>query len=194
MKIKKSIVLQNKNIDYTLRKSNRTKRVRLSVSCDGSVAVTIPYSLTENVAERFLQEKVNWLFSRLEFFKQFEGRIIIKKTIKDYAENKEKALSLVKSKVVYFSKLYEFEYNRISVKNQKTRWGSCSKKRNINFNYKIVFLPEKLVDYIVVHELCHTKELNHSKNFWNLVAEILPDYKKLRKEIKQISLGLNRRN
>ena len=194
MKIKKSIVLQNKNIDYTLRKSNRTKRVSLSVSHDGSVAVTIPYSLTENVAERFLQEKANWLFSRLEFFKQFEGRIIIKKTIKDYAENKEKALSLVKSKVVYFSKLYEFEYNRISVRNQKTRWGSCSKKRNINFNYKILFLTERLADYIIVHELCHTKELNHSKNFWNLVKEILPDYKKLRKEIKQISLGLNRRN
>ena len=192
MKIKKSIVLQNKNIDYTLRKSNRTKRVSLSVSHDGSVAVTIPYSLTENVAERFLQEKANWLFSRLEFFKQFEGRIIIKKTIKDYAENKEKALSLVKSKVVYFSKLYEFEYNRISVRNQKTRWGSCSKKRNINFNYKILFLTERLADYIIVHELCHTKELNHSKNFWNLVKEILPDYKKLRKEIKQISLGLNR--
>ena len=194
MKIKKSIVLQNKNIDYTLRKSNRTKRVSLSVSHDGSVAVTIPYSLTENVAERFLQEKANWLFSRLEFFKQFEERIIIKKTIKDYAENKEKALSLVKSKVVYFSKLYEFEYNRISVRNQKTRWGSCSKKRNINFNYKILFLTERLADYIIVHELCHTKELNHSKNFWNLVKEILPDYKKLRKEIKQISLGLNRRN
>ena len=192
MKIKKSIVLQNKNIDYTLRKSNRTKRVSLSVSHDGSVAVTIPYSLTENVAERFLQEKANWLFSRLEFFKQFEERIIIKKTIKDYAENKEKALSLVKSKVVYFSKLYEFEYNRISVRNQKTRWGSCSKKRNINFNYKILFLTERLADYIIVHELCHTKELNHSKNFWNLVKEILPDYKKLRKEIKQISLGLNR--
>jgi len=192
VKIKKSIVLQNKNIDYTLRKSNRTKRVSLSVSHDGSVAVTIPYSLTENVAERFLQEKANWLFSRLEFFKQFEERIIIKKTIKDYAENKEKALSLVKSKVVYFSKLYEFEYNRISVRNQKTRWGSCSKKRNINFNYKILFLTERLADYIIVHELCHTKELNHSKNFWNLVKEILPDYKKLRKEIKQISLGLNR--
>ncbi|OGZ67188.1 MAG: hypothetical protein A3D35_03560 [Candidatus Staskawiczbacteria bacterium RIFCSPHIGHO2_02_FULL_34_9] len=186
------MVLQNKNIDYTLRKSNRTKRVSLSVSHDGSVAVTIPYSLTENVAERFLQEKANWLFSRLEFFKQFEERIIIKKTIKDYAENKEKALSLVKSKVVYFSKLYEFEYNRISVRNQKTRWGSCSKKRNINFNYKILFLTERLADYIIVHELCHTKELNHSKNFWNLVKEILPDYKKLRKEIKQISLGLNR--
>lgn len=103
-------------------------------------------------------------------------------------ENKEKAVALVKNRVEYFSKLYGFEYNRISVRNQKTRWGSCSKKRNINFNYKMVFLPERLADYIVVHELCHTKELNHSKNFWSLVKEILPDYNELRGEIKRINL------
>jgi len=186
--MEKSIVLQNKKIDYTLKKSNRAHRVRLSVSHDGSVAVTIPYGLRESIAEGFLKEKVNWLFSQLDFVKQFEGRIVIKKTKRDYKLNKEKTLEFVKSRVEYFSKLYRFEYNRILVKNQKTRWGSCSKKGNINFNYKIVFLPERLADYIIVHELCHTKELNHSKSFWNLVAEILPDYQELRREVKRISL------
>lgn len=186
--MEKSIVLKNKKIDYTLKKSSRARRVRLSVSREGLVAVTMPYGLRESVAEKFVFEKIDWIISRLNFVKQFEGAIVIKKNKRDYVKNKERALSFAKSRVVYFSNLYGFEYHRISVKNQKTRWGSCSKKGNINFNYKIVFLPERLADYIIVHELCHTKQLNHSKNFWNLVAKILPDYKELRKEVKRIRL------
>lgn len=186
--MEKSIILQNRKIDYTLKKSNRARRVRLSVSYDGSIAVTIPHALQESIVEGFLKEKVNWLFSQIDFVKQFKGKIVIKKTKRDYTANKEKALCLVRNRVEYFSKLYGFEYHRISVKNQKTRWGSCSKKQNINFNYKILFLPERMADYIIVHELCHTKQLNHSRNFWNLVGGILPDYNNLRREIKQISI------
>ena len=77
-----------------------------------------------------------------------------------------------------------FTYNRISVRNQKTRWGSCSSKNNLNFNYKVVFLPDNLTRYLIIHELCHLKYLNHSKEYWGLVKSIFPGYKKVQKELK----------
>ncbi len=108
---------------------------------------------------------------------------IPKRNPRDYSRNKERVLSLVNYKIAEWNKIYNFEFNRISIRNQKTRWGSCSRKKNLNFNYRIMYLPEKVIDYIIIHELCHLKEFNHSKNFWNLVQVALPDYK----EIKKIS-------
>jgi len=94
---------------------------------------------------------------------------------------------LVKDKIEVFNKIYGLiPLNRIAIRNTKSRWGSCSTKGNLNFNYRIVFLPPKLADYLIVHELCHLKEFNHSKRFWDLVARAVPDYKKLQKELKKI--------
>ena len=76
-----------------------------------------------------------------------------------------------------------FLFNRITIRNQKTRWGSCSSKKNLNFNYKIVKLPKNLAKYLVIHELCHLKHMNHSKDYWELVKIYCPDYKNLRKEL-----------
>jgi predicted metal-dependent hydrolase len=100
-------------------------------------------------------------------------------------------LIIAKAKVKQWNLYYNFSHRKISVKNQKTRWGSCSKKGNLNFNYKIVHLPENLVNYLVVHELCHLKEFNHSKNFWSLVGQTVPDYKKLRRELRSFGVSLS---
>lgn len=102
-----------------------------------------------------------------------------------YAKYKELALEIAHRKMEEFNKVYNFKYNRISIKNQKTRWGSCSKSGNINFNYKIALLSDRLTDYIIVHELCHLGEFNHSKNFWNLVEKTIPDYEQRREELKK---------
>jgi predicted metal-dependent hydrolase len=99
-------------------------------------------------------------------------------------ENKDKALQIAKDRINHFNKYYNFQFKNITIKNQKTRWGSCSRKGNLNFNYKIALLPENISDYIIVHELCHLKEFNHSKRFWDLVAETIPDYLILRKKLK----------
>jgi hypothetical protein len=103
---------------------------------------------------------------------------------KDFKENKNKAHKLISERISYFNQSGEFPVGKVSIKNQKTRWGSCSGKRNLSFNYKLLFLPENLRDYIIIHELCHLKEMNHSKNFWNLVAGRVPDYKALRRQIR----------
>ena len=103
---------------------------------------------------------------------------------RNYLKYKEPARELVLRRVEYFNNIYNFSYGRISIRNQRSRWGSCSKKGNLNFNYKIVLIPEKLADYIVVHELCHLGEFNHSPNFWALVARTFPDYQKIKQELR----------
>ena len=107
---------------------------------------------------------------------------------KEYIFYKYHALELVKNRLAYFNTMYHFKINRVSIKNQKTRWGSCSKKGNLNFNYRVALLPPHLADYVIVHELCHLGEFNHSPNFWKLVARGIPNYKKIKREFKKISL------
>lgn len=182
--MKQQIRVCDKNIDYTLKVSKRARRIRLAVYHDGGVVVTVPQGVHPKIVDKFLTEKASWIIKKLDYFKQVEGKIVLKTSKKDYLERKAEAFRFIEKKVKYFNKFYNFEYNRICVKNQKTRWGSCSKKKNLNFNYKIIFLPENMANYIVVHELCHLKELNHSYKFWNLVATTLPDYKNIKKEFK----------
>ena len=117
-------------------------------------------------------------------------RIKSKKRKAEYLKYKDRAKIFVINKIAELNKNYGYEINRITIRNQKTRWGSCSKKGNVNFNYKIVLLPEKLAEYIIVHEICHLGEFNHSANFWNLVAQTVPDYKEKRKELHKAGMSL----
>jgi predicted metal-dependent hydrolase len=94
------------------------------------------------------------------------------------------AKKIIYDKLQYYSKLIGVTYNDIRITEQKTRWGSCSKKRNLNFNWKIIMAPENVLDYVVIHELCHLIHLNHSKDFWNTVSSIIPDYSDRRKWLK----------
>jgi predicted metal-dependent hydrolase len=110
-----------------------------------------------------------------------------------YMTNKEAARTLVKERVNHFMDHYGLRHNisvgRIAIRNQKSRWGSCSKKGNLNFNYKLAFMPPPIRDYVIVHEICHIKEFNHGRGFWQLVSETVPDWKKLRKELRRMERG-----
>jgi hypothetical protein len=105
---------------------------------------------------------------------------------KHYLEHKELARSLAHSRLEYFNQHYNLPYKRVAIKNQRRCWGSCSSLRNLNFNYKIYFLPPHLRDYIIVHELCHLVELNHKQEFWNLVAQQIPEYQSCVAELKVV--------
>jgi len=102
----------------------------------------------------------------------------------NYFKHKEAALGLAVDRANRYAGIYRCRFNKITIKNQKTRWGSCSKKGNLNFNYRILFLPEETRDYIVVHEICHLKELNHSRKFWALVAQVFPNHKEIRRGLR----------
>ncbi len=99
---------------------------------------------------------------------------------------RESARKLVHMKLEYFNQFYNFSYKKVFIKNQKTRWGSCSSNNNLNFNYRIVDLAPELQDYLIVHELCHLQEFNHGKAFWDLVATQIPNYETLRKKLHHI--------
>ena len=103
-------------------------------------------------------------------------------------KRKRQAHDIIINRINYFNERYQCRINRITVRNQRRRWGSCSRKGNLNFNYRIVRLPLSLVDYIVVHELCHLRELNHSRAFWQLVADTLPDFKERRSALRKVVL------
>jgi len=179
----------NEEIPYTVKKSKRAKRMRLSVYGDGSVVVTLPHKARENIVEAFINEKRGWLLNKLAFYKQFANTNIAptlsnKLRRKDYLKHKTQARVLVQERIEHFNKTYQYSYNKIFIRNQKTRWGSCSNKGNLNFNYKVLFLPEALRDYVIVHELCHLKEFNHSHKFWQLVSVAISDHSEIRKELK----------
>jgi len=101
-----------------------------------------------------------------------------------------RAADLVDSIIETVSQEHTFEYNRITIRNQRTRWGSCSSKKNLNFNYRIIFLRPELAKYLVVHELCHLVHMNHSRSYWSLVASLVSRYKKLQRELKKMNVNI----
>ena len=171
-------------IEYKIKESKRAKRMRIAVYCDGRVVVTVPRGFPERMLERFIADKKDWIMEKVQRFLRAPHGLVRKYARGDFKKYKDEAKVLVEERIAYFNQFYGFKYNKINIKNQKTRWGSCSRKGNLNFNYKMLFLAPEVQDYIVAHELCHLKEFNHSKNFWNLVAQVLPEYKKLRGGLK----------
>lgn len=105
---------------------------------------------------------------------------------KHYLEHKEQARTLVLARLAYWNQHYNYSYNRVAIRNTRSRWGSCSELGNLNFSYRILFLPQEITDYIVVHELCHLKELNHSRAFWELVEETHPHHLELRSALRAL--------
>ncbi|GIW69904.1 MAG: hypothetical protein KatS3mg101_0651 [Patescibacteria group bacterium] len=103
---------------------------------------------------------------------------------KHYKQNKKRANLIITKLARHFAALYNVKINRISIRNQKTRWGSCSKSGNLNFNYKLIFLPQELRNYVIIHEICHLLEFNHSKKFWAQVEILVPNYKEVRKVLR----------
>jgi predicted metal-dependent hydrolase len=182
---KKQIQLNDRNIEYTLKTRRNSRRVSLAIHCDGSFVVTAPKRASSGMVENFIIQKAQWVVSRIDYFKSLGLNLFHKDSKADYLKYKESARLLVEEKLQKFNEVYKFTFKQVSIKRQKTRWGSCSKKGNLNFNYKIALLPENLADYLVVHELCHLKEFNHSQKFWNLVGLAIPDYKARRRELKK---------
>lgn len=155
--------------------------MRLAIQPDGAVVVTVPHFFGLGSVERFVARHSEWIHRTVEKTKR---RIVVRLKKSEVPLLKKRALSLAHERCEYFAGLYGFTYRKISVRAQKTRWGSCSRNGNLSFNYRIAALPPRIADYIVVHELCHLGEMNHSKRFWALVAKTVPEYAAIRKELR----------
>jgi predicted metal-dependent hydrolase len=112
-----------------------------------------------------------------------------KKPSPKYLKRREGARGFIHARLEYWNQFYNFKYNRVSIKDTKTRWGSCSKRGNLNFSYKLALMPEHLADYVIVHELCHLKKFNHGPKFWKLVGEAMPDWQERRMELKKVRIS-----
>ncbi len=177
--MQKQIKVKGRIIEYKLRLHARAKSLRLSVYADGQIVVTRPRYISSRLAERMIREKQSWLIDKIDTMSKEKNM-----PLGSYETDKREAGKLIILRLKYFSELYQLKYQKISVRNQRTRWGSCSRQGNLNFNYRLLHLPSNLRDYIIVHELCHLQEFNHSKKFWELVARAIPDYIKIKKELR----------
>jgi predicted metal-dependent hydrolase len=183
---KESLLVLNKTIEYSIKESKLAKRMRVAVYADGDVVATKPVGVNLEMLKEFVNSKKEWVAKKIE-----EKKIQIVPELKEnsrmhYLLHKIEARNLVKAKLEKWNNDLGYEYKDIKVKQLKSRWGSCSSGKDLCFNYKILFLPEIMQDYIVVHELCHLKEMNHSKKFWALVGELIPDYQKINKLMRKI--------
>lgn len=179
-----TIFLHNREVEYQVRKHKRAKRVNIRLYDRRNIRVTVPRWVPYKAGEKFLHSQKKWLTKNLKQLEK-ENNTFGTLTRKDYLANKEKARRFLYKKIEQFNQYYGFSYNKIFVKDQRSRWGSCSSKGNLNFSYKVIFLPWYLADYIIVHELCHLGEMGHSPEFWQLVVLTIPDYKKRRKELRK---------
>ena len=161
-----------------------SKRKTLSVSVrNGKVTVRSPLGLSNARITEFLENHRKWIEKHLE-----KSRII-KDTTEEMSKAqiealRKKARSILTNKTEHYSKIMGLKYGRITITGAKTRFGSCSSKGNISYSYRLMLYPEEAIDYVVVHELAHLKEMNHSKRFYALVENILPDYKERIKLLK----------
>lgn len=172
-------------IRYEVKISKGARTMRLSVHPDGKIIVSKPRLVPDFLVAKFVEKHADWIEKKLEHIKKHPAPLLGKLTVRDYKAHKELARALVIERVQFFANKYGFSFGAIRIGNQKGRWGSCSKRGNLNFNYKIVFLPRELQDYIVVHEVCHLKEHNHSDRFWSLIKEECPEWKKMRNSLKK---------
>lgn len=190
----REIQLKGRKVKYRLTRHPRAKRIRVTVHNGGEVTVTTPRRgrfRHAMIARSFLYQKADWLLRNIDYFRRFSPyRVAIpKKNSRFKEETRERAYRLIERRIEYYNDFYRLRYNNIYVKDHRRQWGSCSEKRNLNFNLRIALLPRRLADYIIVHEMCHLREFNHSKRFWNLIARTLPDYEKRRQELKAYRLG-----
>ncbi len=155
--------------------------MRLAVHPDARVVVTAPVSFPAGTIGRFVAEHSAWLHRKVA---ETAGRKVIPVRRNEIPMLKKRALALAGARCAHFAKYYGLRYKKITVRAQKSRWGSCSRAGNLSFNYKIAVLPPYIADYIIVHELCHLAEMNHSKKFWDFVSKTIPDHKVIRKELR----------
>ncbi len=158
--------------------NNRAKRIIITVKPD-YIRVTRPSGQLLKNAQHFLEEKIGWIRGQKR-----KMNLNVQKSRELPKIQKKNARRILNQRLNELAKFHDFHYNRVSIRNQKTRWGSCSSKNNISLNKKILYLPPELIDYVLLHELVHTKIKNHGKEFWRELDKMVPKSKKVDKRLQ----------
>jgi predicted metal-dependent hydrolase len=164
-----------------IERSRRARRISVSIRPFKGVRVAVPVGVSFDKAQRFAQTKADWIKKNLVKMAQLEHRA--KALANRGPIDRTAARRVLIDRLNLLAHRYGFSYNRVFIRNQKTRWGSCSTKNNINLNVNLVRLPDELIDYTILHELVHTRVKNHSRRFWDEMDVLLGDAKKIDKKL-----------
>lgn len=176
-------------LTYRIVRSER-KTLSVSIQPDCTITVRAPRSVSDSQIRRFLIEKQHWLITKYLEAKQKQEAI----PCSDLTDTQRAALTrryidaakeYFPKRVAYFHQFTGGTYSRITIRDQKTRWGSCSSKGTLSFNWRLMLAPPAILDYVVVHELCHLRHMDHSPAFWQAVGEVFPDYASARKWLRK---------
>lgn len=175
-------------LPYTLIRSRR-KSCAISIDMDGQITVRVPMRISDKEISHLLTDKRIWIVTKyLEVQKQQKNRPVSDLTDVQRTALEQRYITAAKEyfpkRVDYFIQFTGGSYNRITIRDQKTRWGSCSAKGTLSFNWRLMLAPPAILDYVVVHELCHLSYMNHSAAFWKKVESVYPDYRTARKWLK----------
>ena len=167
----------DKDFKYPIIRSRR-KTCAIKIKPDGSVVICAPIGMPLTLIEMFVSQKSDWIEKTINKISanKIDHSSIRKLTQDEIAYLVDDAKRLIPLRVDHYAKQMGVSYGRITIRSQHTRWGSCSSKNNLNFNCLLMLAPDDVLDYVVVHELCHLKEMNHSSRFWAEVQRVLPDY------------------
>ena len=198
---KVSVNIDGTDYDIEVIRSIR-RTISLEITSVG-IRLRIPRRLSDLERDIFLQKHAGWLKKKLaartkrqqgdgygdiDDVKPFSGMGTDRFPV--YAELPAKDKAVIKKafedRVSYYADIMGVSYNRITIRDQKTRWGSCSSKGNLNFNFRLYYMPQHLMDYVIVHELSHRRHMDHSKEFWNEVGRFYPEYKKCVEELRHV--------
>ena len=181
-----------KDYDIILIRSNR-KSIAIEINRDLQIKVRAPQRMAQYRILKFVAEKEDWIqlhLKKMELLRQKQEQEAgvpqrSPMSAEELQNLMQRAREVILPRVAYFAGQMGVTYGRITIRNQKTRWGSCSQAGNLNFNCHLAEMPEEILDYVVVHELCHRRQMNHSRLFWTEVEKILPDYQIRRKWLKE---------
>lgn len=179
----------NYSLPYTIIKSRR-KTYSITIDDDCNIIFRVPYRADNKDIMKVADEKSHWIIThylKIQKRKAAKPRSDLSDIQRAALEQRymDAARSYIPKRVAYFNTMTGGTYNRISIRSQKTRWGSCSSKGTLSFNWRLMLAPPAILDYVVVHELCHLKHMNHSAEFWNAVEKVFPDYRNARKWLKE---------
>lgn len=175
-------------LPYTLVRSSR-KSCAISINPEGQITVRVPLRISQKEIEHLLVEKRIWIITKyLETEKHRQNRPVSNLTEVQRIALEKRYIAAAKEyfpkRTAYFVQFTGGSYNRISIRDQKTRWGSCSARGTLSFNWRLMLAPPTIADYVIVHELCHLTYMNHSADFWRKVESVYPDYRTARKWLK----------
>jgi predicted metal-dependent hydrolase len=226
--MQKSVYVDAIRSEVIVTRRKGTRSIRIAIRSDGTIRLSVPYSVSEKQALAFLQQKIEWITkhhkkpllleqnthigkSHMLIFEYTNTQSIKTRLVKnsiviklpkdtDWKSSvaqtcarkaceralKKEAEHLLSQRIVYLSDKHNIPFNTVNIKKLKSRWGSCDSKKNIILNFYLVQLEWELIDYVLLHELSHTKHQNHQSDFWDFLTKLLPDCKKLRSQLKQM--------